>query len=569
MRCDAHAASSAGHHHRAADDDYVAIPTTGHHRRLSSGRLSNVPSSGSLHSLVPPHSQRASQRRSCRLLLVALTTVLGLQLLAHALFPVASPLPAIAEGITSLGHSAALLAHTTHFWADHPVVPHPSHDPTTAIPRTLHLVGVQPLRGGVNNDPACAMLGDSGWTVQRYTEAHGAALVHRNFPEYDALYRSLAPWPAQRMAVLRLLVLLRHGGVALAAGLDCHRGLDTVLLADDRMVVGWDTDGRTVADRLIAAAPGHPVLSDAVQRLAAQPVEGPWTLSAHWTAAVLGHSASNRTQQVVTVHRAHYTSTMYHTVGGARPARIGAGPWRGGRAGGVCHASCAARLVCRATGRRAAARGASVWSGAVRDVQIMHTMFPYPTLAYTRDHFDTHRQAEARPTAVLGEATASLFRPVALPWQPPFTLLLPPAGRDDEVSRQLLQSGTWQPGRSAHQQHPHPLSALLDALVPRWIVHAHNTPCRYVHRMLQGSRARRRCCSTWERGMGWRLRLRLLGATPSWWWSRSGACGRRCRRRRGSRSCTRGCVCMRKSALGLVATSVCAATGSSCNRCGR
>lgn len=79
-----------------------------------------------------------------------------------------------------------------------------------------------------------------------------------------------------------------------------------------------------------------------------------------------------------------------------------------------------------------------------------------------------HRPHTPRPSSVLHEATASLLRPVAIPWQPPFSLLLPPAGvghRDDEVSRQLLHTGSWQPGHSLHVQHPHPLSTLLDALV--------------------------------------------------------------------------------------------------------
>lgn len=78
------------------------------------------------------------------------------------------------------------------------------------------------------------------------------------------------------------------------------------------------------------------------------------------------------------------------------------------------------------------------------------------------------RHDTPHPSAVLHESTAALLRPVTIPWQPPFSLLLPPAGvghYEDEISRQLLRTGSWQPGQSLHQQGPHPLSTLLDALV--------------------------------------------------------------------------------------------------------
>lgn len=336
MRGDAtHTASSINHqhHHRAADDDYAAISAPGHHRRLSSGRLSNVPSSGSLHSLLPPHRGR---RRTCRCLLIALATILGLQLLAHALFPVASPLPAIAEGITSLSHSAALLAHTTHHLWDHPpMLAHTAHDhpSTTTIPQTLHLIGGATHPRGAS-DPTCALLGDGGWTVQRYTEAQAAAFVHREFLAHEPLYRSLAPWPAQRSTVFRMLVLLRHGGVALSADVDCHRSLDPVL-SGGSLVVGWDADGRTIADALMASAPGHPVLRDAVQRLTTMAahntaLEGPQALWEQWTAAVLTHSTSNLSDTVrptLVCWPLLCVSNSNGTVGGACAAGCGAGAW--------------------------------------------------------------------------------------------------------------------------------------------------------------------------------------------------------------------------------------------------
>lgn len=174
--------------------------------------------------------------------------------------------------------------------------------PPTAIPRMLHLVD----DGAHPSDPVCTLLGQGRWDVRRYTEAQATAFVHREFPEHDALYRSLASWPMQRQAVFRLLVLLRLGGVVLGQDVDCRSDLGGLLLQDS-MVVGWQPGaggvaGGVVGMEMMAAAPGHPVLRATLQRLEGlsgvgysnDGGQGVGIVQAQWTMAVLAY-ASNAT----------------------------------------------------------------------------------------------------------------------------------------------------------------------------------------------------------------------------------------------------------------------------------
>ncbi len=299
MRCDASCSKRASedvlinihlptHDHPPAQHGTAAHPSHHHHRRHSSGRLSTT------------HPRRII---TCRTLLLALATLLILQLIAHELFPVSTPLPSIAEGISSLSNSAARLAHTTthHLLWDMPPGVGAPPLPPTAIPRVLHLV----VTSTTHDPPLCTLIGQGGWQVRHYTEAQATAFVHKEFPEHDALYRSLGPslgpsWSGQRQALFRLLVLLRLGGVVLEQGIDCRADL-VPMLVHHSMVVGWQPQGggggqvSAMGMAMMAAAPGHPVLRATMQRLSGGgggQQYGDSMVQAHFTAAVLEYASN-------------------------------------------------------------------------------------------------------------------------------------------------------------------------------------------------------------------------------------------------------------------------------------
>lgn len=121
-----------------------------------------------------------------------------------------------------------------------------------------------------------------GWDVRLYNDTECLELVKLNFPQYLDAYLSL-PKNVERADFFRYMVVLLHGGMYADMDTECKRPLDSVIRSRDRMVVGWELEfssseqaarrsyarTRQVLQWVFAAAPGHPVLREACDLIAA------------------------------------------------------------------------------------------------------------------------------------------------------------------------------------------------------------------------------------------------------------------------------------------------------------
>ncbi len=125
-----------------------------------------------------------------------------------------------------------------------------------------------------------------GWELRFYDEAESQDIVGRWFPKYLSIYRSLRT-EGEKRDLFRYLAVLKHGGVfadvSIATPSMSLKSLDEVVRSDDTMVTSWDVEfpsgqaainscyirARQLHHKLFAAAPGHPVLLETVQRIAA------------------------------------------------------------------------------------------------------------------------------------------------------------------------------------------------------------------------------------------------------------------------------------------------------------
>jgi hypothetical protein len=90
--------------------------------------------------------------------------------------------------------------------------------------------------------------------------------------------------PVERADILRLEILYRHGGVYLDTDLECLRPLDDELRGED--FVGVCHKPGRITNTAIAAAPGHPLLEEALRNV--QPMEMYWTSSSERLKEVAG-----------------------------------------------------------------------------------------------------------------------------------------------------------------------------------------------------------------------------------------------------------------------------------------
>jgi mannosyltransferase OCH1-like enzyme len=136
---------------------------------------------------------------------------------------------------------------------------------STRVPRVLHHVWVAP--GELPGDAAARLetwrICHPDWEQRLWREDDLPAELVR--PEAADPFRS----PAEREELLRLELVLRHGGVAADLGLACRRRLDASIAGLDAFA-GSSAPG--VPDpALVGAVPGHPALERALA--AAQPFE--------------------------------------------------------------------------------------------------------------------------------------------------------------------------------------------------------------------------------------------------------------------------------------------------------
>lgn len=139
-----------------------------------------------------------------------------------------------------------------------------------AVPASVH--------GVMRSWPAL----NAGWEMRFYDDAACVDYVRRNFPQYLDAYRAL-PKDVERSDFFRYMVVLRDGGVYADVDVECRQPLAAVVRPTDTMVVGWEaevpTDAqafkrhfvrkRQVLQWFFAAAPGHPVLQQLCDHIAA------------------------------------------------------------------------------------------------------------------------------------------------------------------------------------------------------------------------------------------------------------------------------------------------------------
>jgi hypothetical protein len=135
----------------------------------------------------------------------------------------------------------------------------------TPIPRVIHRIWLGgPLPERERDLGETWRLHHPDWQLRLWLDGDAPPLVNQAL--FDA-----AESPAQRADILRYELLLRHGGVAVGADLECRRSIDALLDGVELFCVRGD-DFR-LTDDLIACRPGHPAIAAMV---AAQPDSMAW-----------------------------------------------------------------------------------------------------------------------------------------------------------------------------------------------------------------------------------------------------------------------------------------------------
>ena len=114
-----------------------------------------------------------------------------------------------------------------------------------------------------------------------YDDVSCLSFVRREFPEYLDAYLAL-PKSVERSDFFRYMVVLRLGGYYADVDTECRRPLAGLARPKDTLIVGWEGEFDSLADAqarrfvrqrqvlqwTFAAAPGHPALRDACDRIA-------------------------------------------------------------------------------------------------------------------------------------------------------------------------------------------------------------------------------------------------------------------------------------------------------------
>jgi mannosyltransferase OCH1-like enzyme len=129
-----------------------------------------------------------------------------------------------------------------------------------AIPRILHQiwVGPDPLPGDLAEYREGWIRNHPDWEHHLWTDEN----LPRDFARKEA-YEPLRQ-PAERADVIRVELLLRHGGVYADLDFESLRPLDPLL--DTDFLIGYRKPRRP-NNALIGAAPGHPVMAEARERI--------------------------------------------------------------------------------------------------------------------------------------------------------------------------------------------------------------------------------------------------------------------------------------------------------------
>jgi inositol phosphorylceramide mannosyltransferase catalytic subunit len=129
------------------------------------------------------------------------------------------------------------------------------------IPRVLHWIwlGDRPVPDAHRRYRRGWMKRHPGWTLRCWTE--------ETLPpdlQQKAVYETLRV-PAERADILRLEVLWREGGVYIDTDVECLRPVDA-LIDGCEFVIGDSKPGRS-NNAFIGAAPGHPILAQALREV--------------------------------------------------------------------------------------------------------------------------------------------------------------------------------------------------------------------------------------------------------------------------------------------------------------
>jgi len=140
---------------------------------------------------------------------------------------------------------------------------------TANIPRIIHQIwlGPDPLPRDHRPWIASWKRHHPNWEHRMWTEQGLPADPIR--PEVLERLRA----PVERADILRLEILYQHGGVYADTDLECLRAIDPLL--DGERFVGVSIKPGRMTNTLIASAPGHPLLHQALREL--QPIQVYWT----------------------------------------------------------------------------------------------------------------------------------------------------------------------------------------------------------------------------------------------------------------------------------------------------
>jgi mannosyltransferase OCH1-like enzyme len=148
------------------------------------------------------------------------------------------------------------------------------------IPRVIHHIWIGP-------DP----LPDDHRPWIKSWKRHHPKWKHRLWTEADLPADPIRPEilerlraPVERADILRLEILYRHGGVYVDGDLECLRRIDDVLEGEE--FVGVCHKPGRITNTAIAAAPGHPLLERALERL--RPMDTYWNSTSERLKEVAG-----------------------------------------------------------------------------------------------------------------------------------------------------------------------------------------------------------------------------------------------------------------------------------------
>jgi Glycosyltransferase sugar-binding region containing DXD motif len=145
-------------------------------------------------------------------------------------------------------------------------------DPNRLVPRIIHQTWFEALdpKRYPNMSRLVESWKRSGWEYKFYSDADAEKFLRTHFPiEVLEAYRSLIPG-AFKADLFRYCALLIHGGVYADVDILLESSLDVVIEPDIGFMVPMDEPEGCVWQGFIAAAPGHPFLSHAIQTVVNQ-----------------------------------------------------------------------------------------------------------------------------------------------------------------------------------------------------------------------------------------------------------------------------------------------------------